>query len=433
MRIEYDNIFPHDEQIEKSILASLLSSNVDHYIYIPLLIPEFFYNLNNRKIFETTKQLFGKEKHIDLITVSSMIPDQAIYLTEIMIHNSGVRLAEHIQFLTDIYIRRLIVERSLEMIQNANGKETDKTIQMVDDLNRRINDVYGQFTRPKTIGKISEQSVNDVYRRVDNRKKGNRTGIPCPIVDLKNLLGGWQKSDLIILAARPSMGKTAFALHSALFAAERDANVLFFSVEMDAVRLMDRVITKEAGIIPDNYRDGTLSDNDLTLANNAYYKVKNYPVSIVDRADITVDQIRSICNAMKPDLVIIDYLQIISMPETKNFNMVQEIGKITRKLKIIARELNVPVICLSQLNRGLESRGDKRPVLSDLRESGNIEQDADVVIFLYRDYVYTKQNYGSIEAIIAKHRNGKANLSIEFKHNEYMNNFFDNEEEKIPY
>lgn len=425
MKIEYDNIFPHDEQIERSVLASLLSSTEQHHLYIPVILPEFFYNLNNREIFAKIKECFGKGKNVDLITISSVLPSQAVYLTEIYIHNVGIHLGEYVQILTDLYSKRTIIENCLTIIQQSQ-ENVDTAIETLGSLEKKIADVYSQFNRPATIGELLSKSLDLAILRT----KENKSGIPCPIAELRLLLGGWQRTDLIIIAARPSMGKTAFALHSAKYAAKLGYNVLFFSVEMDAIKLTDRMITQEADIKPDKYRDGELDDEMIKAAEQAYYRMRTLPVSIVDKADIGVDQIRSMSNAIKPDLIIVDYLQILSMKESKNFSMVQEIGKITRKLKIIARELNVPVIVLSQLNRGLESRADKKPMLSDLRESGNIEQDADVVLFLYRDFVYSQENEGEIEAIVGKHRNGKANISVKFKHNKYVNDFFDYETEK---
>ena len=435
MRIEHDNIFPNDIQIENSVLGALLASSEFHHLYIPLIIPEFFYSIHNKELFIKIKELYSDSKHIDLLTISNLLPDKVSYITKILIEQqSDMYLSEHIQVLTELYVKRIIAENCMSLICKVNEGELDDAINQLNSLEKQVNDVYSQFTKPMSIGELAEKSVNEAFKRVEKFKSRVNTGVPCPIAELKTLLGGWQNSDLIILAARPSMGKTAFALHCAKFAAERDVEVLFFSVEMDALKLTDRMITQQADLIPDNYRDGNLTGEELMLSEGAYYKLKDLPLSVVDRPDISIDQIRSISNALKPGLIIVDYLQIIKMAEVKNFNMVQEIGKITRKLKIIARELNVPVICLSQLNRSLESRGDKRPLLSDLRESGNIEQDADVVIFLYRDYVYSGNNQGEIEAIIGKHRNGRANFSISFKHNKYINTFFDKDiTEKTPF
>ena len=428
--IEFNQILPNDIAVEKAVLGGLLTDNKQHHVLLPIVLPEYFYNNELKEIFTAIKQRFAENKQIDIITISSVLPDKAVEITGLIRNiGSGAHLSEHIQILTDLYVKRFIIETLANALNNITQDELDEARKKLNELDKKICDIYAQFIRPSMIGEIAKHSLELVEGRFNDNEKGTKIGVPCPIADIKNILGGWQKSDLIILAARPSMGKTAFALHSAKFAAERGVKVLLFSIEMDAVRLVDRLITQIIEINPNDYRDGKIQDYHWEKITNSVYSLDKLNIYICDNPDISVDQIRSLSNKLKPEFIIIDYLQIIKMQDVKNFNMVQEIGKITRKLKIIARELNCPVMVLSQLNRSLESRSDKKPILSDLRESGNIEQDADVVVFLYRDAVYkpTPENEGKITAIIGKHRNGKANVEVEFKHNKYLNDFFDNE------
>lgn len=264
-----------------------------------------------------------------------------------------------------------------------------------------------------------------------NTRKGEITGVPTGFIELDRMTAGFQKNDLIIVAARPSVGKTAFALNIAQnVATKTDETVAIFSLEMGAEQLVMRMLCAEGNIDSQNLRTGSLTDDDWKKLTMAMGSLSNANIFIDDTPGIKITDIRSKCRRLKQEhglgLVIIDYLQLIQGSGRSSENRQQEVSEISRSLKALAREMEVPVIALSQLSRGVEQRQDKRPMMSDIRESGSIEQDADIVAFLYREDYYDKEteNKNIIEIIIAKQRNGPTGtiqLAFAKEYNKFVN------------
>jgi replicative DNA helicase len=279
-----------------------------------------------------------------------------------------------------------------------------------------------------------EKSDEAYSKRVELRKDGKIAGITSGLLSLDKMLTGWHDSELIIVAGRPGMGKTAVAVHFALSAAASGKNVLFYTLEMNGQTLTDRMILAKSSIDATDYREGVMRETDTDEIAAARKELSGYPIFIDDTPVITTGYIRSSAKRMKKDgmcdLVIIDYLQLIDMNTgvNKTFNREQQVAKTSRELKLLAKELDVPVICLSQLSRSVEGRQDKRPVMSDLRDSGSIEQDADVIIFVYRPDYYEKDNNNPptnvAELKVAKQREGKTGI-VPFKHNESLTKIAD--------
>jgi replicative DNA helicase len=312
-------------------------------------------------------------------------------------------------------ISREIIKISQMSLQEAYDEKTD-SLELLDRLDKKLNSINGILVN-KDISHISEQlkkleEINEKQKSLN----GNINGVFTGIKDLDNITYGWQKTDLIILAARPGMGKTGLALTYALAAAKKGIGVGFFSLEMGAVQLLHRILAQLSGIDLYKIRHNSLSyseENELAITKEAISKM---PLYVDDTASLTMRELKTKCIRLKREhniqLIIVDYLQLIT-PSKNAGTRDQEIGEISRGLKIIAKELDVAVIALSQLSRSVEQRTNKQPLLSDLRESGNIEQDADIVTFVWRPEYYGIERdsegndlKGLAEIIIAKHRNG---------------------------
>jgi replicative DNA helicase len=281
----------------------------------------------------------------------------------------------------------------------------------------------------KPLSEIMNLTVEAMYRRKLLAEKGVQSGITTGLADLDRITGGWQQSDLVILAARPAMGKTAVALHFARKAAEAGAAVAMFSLEMSAVSLGNRLALSQTDVDSDRFRLGKLSREEALDIENAASKLYHLPVYVDSNAAVTMGYIHSRCRMLKKkgkcSMIIIDYLQLAGEKGDRNRNRENEVSQMSREAKLIARELDVPVILLSQLSREVEKRSNKVPMLADLRESGAIEQDADMVIFIHRPEYYDKgaeTGYG--ELIVSKYRNGKTGI-VRFKYNESLTRIYD--------
>jgi replicative DNA helicase len=386
------------------------------------LQPEDFYREAHRSIYNAMLDLFSRNEAVDLITI-----------TEHLRREDKLEAAGGISYITSLansvptaanvlYHAKIIEEKALlrQLINAATyiagmGYEAnDEVLNILDKAEKMILDVSGRkitgdFAPIKNILMAALDRVEHLYNA-----KGGVTGLSTGFVDLDRLTAGLQPSDLILVAARPSMGKTAFVLNIAQNVALKDNAVAFFSLEMSKEQLVQRMLCSEATINAQRLKIGDLKDQDWTKLMKAADRLSSAPVFIDDTAGITVTEMRSKARRLKAEhdlkLIVIDYLQLMSGGSSsgRNENRQQEISEISRSLKALARELSVPVIALSQLSRGVETRTNKRPMLSDLRESGSLEQDADIVAFLYRDDYYDPQteNKDITEVIISKHRNG---------------------------
>ena len=409
---------PYNIESEKSILGSMLISQAAVESACEQLKVEDFYAAKHQDIFEVMLSLYSRGNAVDNVTVIEGL-DRAgklenvggvMYITELSLGTpSAANVGHHIRIVEERSIMRRLVKAGGDISKDALAAE--KSVEMMlDDAERAIFNISMKKNQDSLVH-IEQPAIDAFYRMGDIIKlKGKLTGIPTPFTDLNKLTSGLQPSDLIIVAGRPSMGKTAFALNLAQHAAVRAGKtVVIFSLEMSRDQLAMRMLSSEANLDMQKVKLGETTDDDILRASEALDPLTSASVYIDDTAGAGVAEIRSKCRRLKSrvglDLVVIDYLQLMQT-SGKTDNRVQEISEMTRALKIMARELNVPIILLSQLSRSSDKREGKKPMMSDLRESGAIEQDADVIILLHRPAVYNPDLDNTTEVIVAKHRNG---------------------------
>ncbi|ODA40143.1 replicative DNA helicase [Desulfosporosinus sp. BG] len=418
--MELIKVPPHNLEAEQAVLGAMMLDPEAGSSVFEMLQPEDFYRDNHRLIFSAIQDLFEKGDPVDLVSVAEILRQQGrleqvggiATISEIA---RSVPSAANVEYYAKLVtekalLRQLIratssiLERGYEPGEEARSllEEAEKLI--LDLSRRRIKDGFS-FIRDvllETFEKIEYLYAN----------KGNLTGVPTFFTELDRMTSGWQPSDLVIIAARPSMGKTAMVLNMAQNAAVRaKVPVAIFSLEMSKEQLVQRMLCGEAMVDQQRVRTGELLDADWPKLTRAVGPLSDAPIFIDDTVGISLAELRSKARRLKMEhnlgMIIIDYLQLLSVGK-KTESRQQEVAQISRTLKGLARELKVPVIALSQLNRGVEQRQDKRPIMSDLLESGAIEADADVISFIYRDeyYNHESEKKGIAELIIAKHRNG---------------------------
>jgi len=416
-----DRTPPHNIEAEQAVLGAVFLEPEAFSTASEVLMPDDFYRASHQRIFATMVQLSDRGEPIDLVTVTTSLANQST-LDEIGGVSYLTELAESVPTAANIgYYSKIVEEKALlrRLIRTATDIVTDafqKEDEVEDALNEAERNILEVSNRRNSGAFKSVKDVLiDVYDNIEllHQRKGDVTGVPTGFRDLDRITSGFQRNDLIIVAARPSVGKTAFALNVAQnVAVNTDENVAIFSLEMGADQLVSRMLCAEGNIDAQRLRTGNLEAEDWSKLTMAMGSLSNAGIFIDDSAGIRVGEIRSKCRRLKQEhglgMIMIDYLQLIQGSSRSSDNRQQEVSEISRSLKALARELQVPVIALSQLSRGVEQRQDKRPMMSDLRESGSIEQDADIVGFLYRDDYYDteseKQNI--IEIIISKQRNG---------------------------
>ena len=412
---------PHSIEAEEAVLgAILINPNETMNRVVEILKPESFYSPRNKLIYEAMMLLFNQNKPIDSLSIAEYFNSKNAldsiggreYLNDLVIDTI---LTSNIEYYANIIKesalkRELINAGSLIIEESFKNPESKTSLEYAEKLIFEISQskTSGQL---ETLSSILPETVEQLEYRYNN--KGTYTGVPSDYYDLDAMTAGFQRSDLIILAARPSMGKTAFALNIGQnIAIQHKIPVAIFSLEMSKVQLVQRILCSEAEIDAQRVRTGDIAPGDWQRIAECMDKLHVSPLYIDDTAGVSVSDIRAKCRRLKmqrPDLgmVIIDYLQLID--DKSSSDRIQQISAISRGLKSLARELNVPIIALSQLSRKVEERNDKRPMLSDLRESGAIEQDADIVMFIYREEYYDKENpnvKNKAKIIIAKQRNG---------------------------
>ena len=412
------NTPPYSIEAEKSILGSMLLSRPAVEQAMETLRGEDFYLARHQDIFDAIRSLYEREDAVDSVTVIDAL-DRAgklaaaggvMYITELSLFvPSAANAAHYIRIVEERSVMRQLIEASSAIASDAFSGEKSLE-QILDDAERAIFNISMKKTSD-TMVHIRE-TLMACYNRVGELMKlnGALTGVTTGFRDLDELTSGLQPSDLVIIAGRPSMGKTAFALNLAQNAAIKGKKtVCLFSLEMSREQLVQRMLCSDSGVNMQSVRTGSISDMDLVKIATSLDPLSKADIYIDDSPGCGVAEIRSKCRRLKSrtglDMIVIDYLQLMQT-SGKHDNRVLEISETTRKLKIMARELNVPVILLSQLSRGPEQRSDHRPVMADLRESGAIEQDADVIMLLYRPAVYDQSDDNTTEVIVAKHRNG---------------------------
>lgn len=416
---------PQSKEAEKAVLGSAFLSKTALQKICDELSPEHFYSEANAKIFETLQELNDEDKPIDITIVTNKLSEKKIlsqvgnveYLSEII---DSVPSASNVEYYISIVkekmIGRKIIETATDIANDAYASE--------DSIYDVLENAEMKMLRIGNMRKTSEfQRIQDVaYRAQENLEKlaeqgSEITGLATGFSEFDKLTAGLQPSQFIIIAARPAMGKTAFALNLATYAATHsNKSVAIFNLEMSAEQLANRILQSLGQIDGGKMRTGRLEHNDWKRLNEAISQLSDTNLFLDDTPGITIGEIRSKCRRLANSdkglgLVVIDYLQLITGPSKSAGNRQQEVSDISRNLKTMALELGIPVIALAQLSRAVEQREDKRPIMSDLRESGSIEQDADIVSFLYRDDYYNKEarredNASISEFIIGKNRSG---------------------------
>ena len=432
---------PQNLEAEMAVLGCTFLTNYALDKVCEELDSDMFISEPNRRIFDAIKSLHQSKIPLDSATVKNEIEKKGSinliggieYLSEVI---DSVITAANVDYYIDI-VREKALRRKLIDVTNAITSsaydEEENTNDLIDDAERKIFSVTkarkaGEF---KTIGEVMRSTQQELERLAKNQNE--ITGIPSGFYDLDKLTSGFHPNELIILAARPAMGKTAFGLNLAVNAAQKtDKAVAIFNMEMSAEQLALRMIAAAGGIEQNKLKTGRLEHNDWKKVNEAMSELGDTNLYIEDSSGMTISEIRAKCRRLATQekglgLVVIDYLQLITGSAKYEGNRQQEVSEISRSLKTMAMELKIPVIALAQLSRSVELRENKRPIMSDLRESGSIEQDADIVAFLYRDDYYNKpagdsSNVSITELIIGKHRNGGTG-TIELLFERDMSNF----------
>lgn len=430
------NEYPNVLEMEKSLLSAMLQ-------YSDAIIPQVtaeltaddFYRPQHRLIYQAVTYLYAMGKKPDLLMVDEELRKRGevskverTYLWSLLDKShSATRAAMYIEPIKEKSLRRQLIAAGQEVSEDA-GNESKDIREVLGIYEQKILAVSSR-THQQGFDAIKDVTWNSLERALEIRKSTELYGVPTSLHDLDERTNGWQKSDLILLAARPSMGKTALALNMALGAARTKKVIAIFSLEMSKMQLGNRLLSLESGVNSQQLNTGNLSKDDINSLADALGRLSEQKIYIDDTAGITLLELRSKARQLKHekglDLIVIDYLQL--MTGGRQENRQQEISEISRGLKALARELDVPVLALSQLSRSVEMRAEKKPQLSDLRESGSLEQDADIVMFLYRDEYYNRDeadNQNLAELIIAKNRNGPT-TSIMMQFNKEIMRFGD--------
>jgi len=410
---------PHNMEAEQSVLGSLLIDRDAVIRIASFLKPGDFYSSGNGLIYEAILDLYNRRVPPDFVTIVDELTRRErlqdvggiSYLTELI---NAVPTAVHIEYYGHIVERTATLRRLIDAGATIVSIGYDDSVEIEDALDRSeraIFDVSQHRTVRDFVG-IGEV-LETYFDKLDTiqQHRGEVVGVPTGFADLDKLTGGLQRSDLVILAARPSVGKSSLQLGIAHNAAVRHGKTIgIFSLEMSAEQLVQRLLAMETGVDSHRLRLGFIDDSEWDQISRAFGRLAEANIFIDDTPGISSMELRSKSRRLMAerglDLVIVDYLQL--MQGRRSENRVQEVSEISRSLKGLARELNIPVLALAQLSRAVESRTDHRPVLSDLRESGSIEQDADIVMFIYREEMYDRETEkkGIAEVIVAKHRNG---------------------------
>ncbi|WAH36985.1 replicative DNA helicase [Alicyclobacillus dauci] len=431
---------PQQVEAEQAVLGAMLISEDAVSEALELLETDDFYRAAHQSIYRSMREVYDAGQPIDVVTVAAALRtrDDALeavggaeYLADLA---AAMPTALHVSQYAQIVREKALLRRIISTATNIAEEGYSQEIPAADvlaDAEKKILEL-GQFQKTRDFTHISDV-LETTFERIEQlyASEGNITGVPTGYSELDRMTSGFQKSDLIIVAARPSVGKTAFALNVAQNIAVRAGlPVAIFSLEMSKDQLVQRMLCAEAYIEGQKLRTGTLDDSDWPKLSMGVSTLSNSPIYIDDSPGITVPEMRSKLRRLKLEhglgFVCIDYLQLIHGRRSSGENRQQEISEISRSLKQLARELEVPIVALAQLSRSVEQRQDKRPMLSDIRESGSIEQDADIVAFLYRDDYYDQESerQNIIEIIIAKQRNGpvgKIDLVFLKNYNKFVN------------
>lgn len=417
---------PHNTEAEQAVLGGVFLRNDIFHTLVDTISDEDFYSPAHRTIYQAFQELYRRRQPVDLVTAAEYLQSRGqldevggtVYLASLAESVASASNAVfHAQIVRDKSVRRRLIQTSSEILTNCfeAGEDTES---LLDKAEQEIFSIAESKGKPAFVS--SKDLVNRVFEQLEMRAGQGEliTGVPTGYTDFDHMTSGLQKSDLIILAARPSMGKTALALNMGMRAAiHHEVPVAVFSLEMSMDQLMMRLLGCHGRVDLSRLRSGYLNDEDWSRLYQAAEDLSRAPIYIDDTPALSTMEIRARCRRLKAEkgvgLIIVDYLQLMRSSHRSD-SREQEISDISRNLKALAKELDVPVVALSQLNRKVEERSDKRPMISDLRESGAIEQDADVIVFIYRDAAYNKAednpNKNIAEIIIGKQRNGPVGM-----------------------
>lgn len=417
---------PQAVDLEEAVLGAIMLEKNSVNESIDILKPESFYKESHQKIFEAISDLFANSEPIDILTVTKRLQKKGdldfvggpFYISQLTNRvASAANIQYHSRIIAQKFIQRELIRISSDIIRESYDETVD-VFDILDDAEQKLFEVAEGNIRKnyEKVDSVIHQAIEELEAKHENKE--GVSGVPSGFTSLDRITGGFQKSDMIIIAARPSMGKTALVLSIARNAAlDFKKGVAFFSLEMSSIQLVNRLISAETGIAGDKIMRGQLEDYEYEQLHSRIGELTAAPLFIDDTPALSVFEFRSKCRRLKQQhdiqMAVIDYLQLMK-GGTSAGNREQEIANISRSIKEVAKELSIPIIALSQLSRSVETRGgDKRPMLSDLRESGSIEQDADIVAFVYRPAYYgiTVDEEGNniedeTEIIISKHRNG---------------------------
>ena len=428
---------PQAIELEEAVLGALMLDNEALSDTIDILKPEYFYKMEHQKIFDAIIILFNESKPVDILTIIEQLKKSgelesiggAFYITQLTNNvASSANTEYHARIIVEKFIQRSLIQISSNIIKDS----FDETIDVFDLLSNAEQELFSvtEGSLRKSYSKMSElisSAINNI-EELKNKEDG-LSGVPSGFSRLDRVTSGWQKSDLVIIAARPGMGKTALALTMCRnIAINHKTPIGIFSLEMSTDQLVNRLISSESEIPSNKLRKGNLEEYEFVQLHEKIKDLAEAPIYIDDTPGLSVFELRAKARRLVKNhgvkIIIVDYLQLMTAGGNKIGNREQEISTISRSLKGIAKELKIPVIALSQVNRGVESRTStsKRPILADLRESGAIEQDADIVTFIYRPEYYkiyewenSDDSRGQAEIIIAKHRNGPLdNIRLKF-------------------
>jgi len=449
------NESPQNLEAEQTVLGSVLVSN-DIYDEIPDINEESFFNPVNKKIYKIINDLMSKGLLANPITLKNFFSNEdelsdiggSEYLVKLTkFSTSKLQIKYYANLLHDLKIRRSLIDISRETLDEALNKNSEiNAEQIIESAEKKLFDIAERGKFNKSYIEFKEALVETIAMASSAYKNEEGiVGVPTGLRDLDNMLGGLHKSDLVIIAGRPSMGKTALATNIAFNAAKRilekqkKSSVTFFSLEMSSEQLSTRILSEQSRITSSNIRRGKINQDEFEKFIETSKNLENLPLFIDDTPAITISTLSNRARRIKRlhglDLIIVDYIQLMKSGNYRNEGRVQEVAEITQGLKAIAKELNVPVLALSQLSRAVEQRDDKKPQLSDLRESGSIEQDADVVGFVFREEYYLEKLepragtaehvewqekmsiiHGQAELIIGKQRHGPTGIvRLEFE------------------
>ncbi|MFI3270207.1 MAG: replicative DNA helicase [Rikenellaceae bacterium] len=432
----------YDETLERSIIGALIIDNECRPDVMALLQePEAFTNSDNRAIFEQIRTNYDKGEAIDMVSICTApaLRSKIAYVSSLaQCVGSGASALTHSRLLVENFMRGRMQSLGSQLAHKAqsDGDIGDTFGWAQKELNKTLGVVTGGDV-PKHISEVLKEAINELEQRAMAHAKGEAVGIPTGLADLDRVTGGWRGGQLVVLAGRPAMGKSAVMMHFAKAAAESSRHVVIFSAEMKCRELGDRLILGGSKIDGSAYKVGSIGSEEWWDVEAASKRLGDLPIYISDSSQVSMQQIRAQCQLMQAkgrcDMVMIDYLQLLdTQSRSRQFSREREVAEATRQAKILANELDVPIILLSQLSRKVEERSDKTPMLSDLRESGAIEQDADMVAFIHRPYYYDRETkidtakHGQLDPkgigvlIVAKQRNGQTGR-IFFNHSADLN------------